>query len=646
MPPPPPYGPAPGGSDEYLTGLLVTGEEEPYPAAALMARHWQPVSDYLALFTHSDRATAMLTSAAFDRALEGLRGTGAVAALRPYLLATARQVAEEWASDPRVTALLDGPRPPRRPAENRLLVARAFQAMTGPAQVLLWHTEVEAEGISIPAALLATDPRRASGELAHARDIFRSGCASAHRELAPDQECRHFSRLLDISLRRGTDLIPDIERHLARCRYCRYAADQLRQTGGRLPLLLAEAVLGEGDARRYLDTRPGRNSARTRSGSADGRGAGRHTRTTARASGRRGVPRRIPLPAGLSLPGRPGARGRGTEAAGGGALLVGLGIVMTGVLVAAAVAGLRPSGHDTAGPAVSGDGAPSARPAPGSRPSASVVTPAGPTPGNPPPAATPPPTSAAHPSGGLLTRLRNEGTGLCLDVRDGRPALGAELTLANCSGSPTQQWTYAEDGLLRNAAAPDFCPGSQEPAGVVVLRSCAGRTAPAADSVRYDLTVQGQVIPRWNDALALAPATMEPATSVVVRVRDRSAAQRWLTDSPAAAPRPRRAAEEVGDAGPGAVEPPGRTAGRERPGARPSPAGPGTGENRPGVRRAGGTGPGPGPGGSDVLGAVAPPRGPARPDASVPPSGASAPRPVVPRAVPGEGEAGEKRHAP
>lgn len=44
-----------------------------------------------------------------------------------------------------------------------------------------------------------------------------------------------------------------------KCGYCRYAADQLDQSGGRLPVLLAEAVLGWG-ARPYLDSRPGRRA--------------------------------------------------------------------------------------------------------------------------------------------------------------------------------------------------------------------------------------------------------------------------------------------------------------------------------------------------------------------------------------------------
>jgi hypothetical protein len=53
--------------------------------------------------------------------------------------------------------------------------------------------------------------------------------------------------------------------------------------------------------------------------------------------------------------------------------------------------------------------------------------------------------------------------------------------------------------------------------------------------VRYDLTVQGELLPRWDEQLALAPTTEDPGADVVVKVRDRSDQQRWLTDAASSA---------------------------------------------------------------------------------------------------------------
>jgi hypothetical protein len=42
--------------------------------------------------------------------------------------------------------------------------------------------------------------------------------------------------------------------------------------------------------------------------------------------------------------------------------------------------------------------------------------------------------------------------------------------------------------------------------------------------------VQGELLPRWDEQLALASTTGDPGADVVVKVRDHSDQQRWLTD--------------------------------------------------------------------------------------------------------------------
>ncbi|MGW3625446.1 RICIN domain-containing protein [Streptomyces sp. NPDC000880] len=514
--PPPRTGLSSGDSDEGLAATLRAdgGKGEARAVAVLLARHWQPVFDYASICTPSARAASMLATAACHKVLENLRQARTTAALRPLLLVTARQIGKAWAADERITALpeLQNPDSGRTvPAdmftvpENRGLIARAFQAMPGPAQCLLWHVEVEGEGISVPAGLLAVDPRGAAAQLEQAREIVRAGCLRAHLELAPDRECRHYNRLLDVSLRRGGPLIPDIQAHLAKCQHCRYGAEQLNHADGRLALLLAEGVLGPA-AQPYLDSRPARARSRARAGAVRSavRSAGRHSRG--------GRPRSLPR---VTFQGRSlslSERGRG-------AVITGLGIVTGLLVVAAVVTELWPDDDSHAGPAVP-SGSVSAIPAPGSQlPSSPVPQPSQPS-----------TTSAALPTGGPLnTRLRNVDAALCLDIRDRRAQLGAEATMAPCSSSVTQQWAYENDGLLRSAAAPELCLNSHELDGVVVLGECVDPSAGNAADVRYDLTIRGDVIPRWNEGLAVVPTAAEAGATVVVKVRDGSEAQRWAT---------------------------------------------------------------------------------------------------------------------
>ncbi|GAB2850596.1 hypothetical protein GCM10027074_16470 [Streptomyces deserti] len=273
-PPRPPYPPRPGvvreESDPDLLARAGAPGEGPRALALLLGRHWRAAYEYAVICLASAGWSAgMAATAAFHRVLARPAG----GALRPQLLAAVRDTVREWAADDRVCAVLPELRKPvgarglraARPGtpERRLLAERAFLALPGASQCLLWHTEVEAEPISVPAALLGVDSRTASTALEQAREQFRAGCVRAHRELAPTKECRFYNRLLDVPMRRGGALLPDVQRHLMACRYCRQAAEQLGHFEGDLDVLLAETVLGWG-VRRYLDSRPGRGGAAER----------------------------------------------------------------------------------------------------------------------------------------------------------------------------------------------------------------------------------------------------------------------------------------------------------------------------------------------------------------------------------------------
>ncbi|MFI1356264.1 RICIN domain-containing protein [Streptomyces sp. NPDC020898] len=524
----PPYPGAPGESDESLAAQLrARPEGETGPTVALlMARHWQATHEYAVIcLATSDQAASMVTTAAFHQVLERVMRAESAVALRPRFLVAVRDTVKDWSADDRISDVLPDLRKPAggrgmRAAtsmtpENRKLAERSFQALPGLAQCLLWHTEVEAEPLNVPADLLGMDTNTASAALDQAREQFREGCVRAHRELAPSKECRFYNRLLDVPIRRGGALLPDVQEHLKECRYCRFAAEQLSHFEGGLGPLLAEAVLGWG-ARRYLDTRPGRGHQ----GGTRARGHARHAGGGGEDGGGRGIGLgRHRLLSRIPAQGRPGPGGTRNRRT----LFTSVGLASAVVLAVVLGSGLWPKDGSGADPAASSSATGGRVPGPDASPT-------------PPAVSSSPPATAGNPATAHQTRLRNITADLCLDIRGGKATAGAVTKLAPCSTAWTQMWVYEDDGLLRSVADPELCLDSHADAGVVILGRCAAASTERGDDVRYDLTVRGELLPRWEEGLAVAPASDEPDVDVVVKVRDGSAEQRWLTDTVTASP--------------------------------------------------------------------------------------------------------------
>ncbi|MEU5765611.1 RICIN domain-containing protein [Streptomyces asoensis] len=515
-PPYPPPGGGPGESDESLASGIRGGadSEVAQSTALLIARHWRPVHEYAVICLASSGSVAsMVTAAAFHQVLDRLKLGEPGTALRPRLLVTVRDTARLWSADEGLSGVLPVLRKPAgargmRAAksltpDNRVLAERSFQGLPPVARCVLWHVEVEAEDVTVAAGLLGMDTETVTSALEQARDKLREGVVRAHRELAPSKDCRFYNRLLDVPIRRGGDLLPDVRKHLDECRYCRAAAEQLGHFESGLGVLLAEAVLGWG-ARRYHDTRPGRARQQTvrLKGSARHRGKG----TRGRGGRGAGLLARIPSPR-RRASGEP----RSTRA-----LFTGVGLASAGLLTTLLAAGMW-SDDGGADPAASTSGS-----VPGIDSQAATASPTA-------------PGTAQLPTTPRRTSLRNAAADLCLDVR-GEVRAGAAVELAECSSDVTQQWTYDDDGQVRSAAQSGLCVDSHADAGVVILGDCADATDPRGDDVRYDLTVQGELLPRWDDALALTSAGQEPGADVVVKVRDHTTAQRWVTGTASATP--------------------------------------------------------------------------------------------------------------
>ncbi|MEV2251660.1 RICIN domain-containing protein [Streptomyces sp. NPDC050147] len=494
--------------------------ESDQPVALLLARHWQATYDYSAICLASSSSSAsMVATASFHQMLEQLAGAEPGGALRPYLLVTVRETVRGWTADERISALMPELRKPTggrgmRAAtsmtpEKRRLAAHSFWALPAVAQCLLWHTAVEAEHISIPIGMSGLSADLAADALTQAREQFRTGIVRGHRELAPTKECPLYNRILDVTMRRGGTLLSDVRHHLSECRHCRDVTEQLALVESDLGTLLAEAVLGWG-ARRYLQSRPGRGG-----GAKHGAGAPGQSGRRSGGGGRHRPASHAPLSGG------PFAQARAHPGAVRTGAALGSAALLATVLVITLSSGDGNSGGamPPTGMAGSHDAGPSA----GSR----TPSPGAPT-----------PTSARHPDGSDQGRLRNTAADLCLDIR-GKVKPAAETKLAKCSAAASQQWSYDKNGLLSSVTRPDLCLDSHRDDGVTVLGACVAPSAEHADEVRYDLTVLGELLPRWHERLAVAPAAARKGADVVVKVRDGSEEQRWMLDSSTTAPNSR-----------------------------------------------------------------------------------------------------------
>ncbi|MFE2580540.1 ricin-type beta-trefoil lectin domain protein [Streptomyces sp. NPDC059378] len=516
-----------GATDAQLSAELKqwTGASPAlHPVGELLDRHWEAAFAYARLCTDGPRAAGMLTTAAFTRLFgESMRHEGPTAAWRPRLLVTVRRIAAEWDTDERRdllhpalrSAAEDGDRAAARllPPANRRLLSSAFQRLPQAARCLLWHVEVEAEPLSVPAALIGLDEEGARAALRRGRDRIREECLQLHQELAPRQECRQYLRLLDVTYRRGgSDVDPDLRRHLDGCRHCRDTADQLAVFNTGFGLALAEGVLGWGAAD-YVASRltgPVEAAATAARERRPVPGAGAAGPGTATGVAGESFTSAEPEP-GEAVRSR-GARRSAQRARAArrrnlaAAVLTVSSLVVLPLVLWSALGSEHRAERTTGGSEATGTGTNS--------------------------------TATSHPSwvssgteqqGTLRGRLHNLASGLCVAV-SGKPVEGAEAVLATCSAAPGEQWTYETDGLLRSAAIRGLCLDSRLGYSVR-LEPCAAESEPGGRNVRYDFTLQGTLVPRSDQNLALSPAAADGSGALVLKNRTDTSVQRWVIDT-------------------------------------------------------------------------------------------------------------------
>jgi hypothetical protein len=526
--------------------------EAPYDGEELPARHGRSVLDYATLCAGSTPGAAERLA---EQAFWNTRADAAGADFpwRPRLLAAVLEAAREWRTDDRRAALHPSLREGGRPAASgagkggrpagagvaeagrptrsatdrgawtgdRRLLLRAFRNLPHRAQVLLWHTEVEAEDIETVASLLGAGPSLLNPE--RARTLLRDECVRAHLDLAPDERCRRLNRLIDVHARPGAgETVAEVLDHLDHCAHCAAAVDQLDHAEGRLPMLLAEAVLPF-RAADYLATRTARRATAPTRAPSEPTDTGLRDTEPSDTGPSDTEPSDTeptdtePRPAAAPDPAR---RRRHRWP-----LLAAMAVALCGLIAAAPMALSGTEQQRMTGASGPTPEAPTASPSVSPAPTAS-------------PSAAPAPVA----DDALVTRLRNARTGLCLDVAASAGMTGARAVTADCGGSTTQVWRLEEGGRLRSQAAPDLCLNA-EPQGTLALRPCATTAGgePSGDT-RYDLAADGLLTLVAEPGVALTPERRATGSVILLepvpedRIRR---SQRWRTDgTPTRAPSP------------------------------------------------------------------------------------------------------------
>jgi len=251
-------------SDAELITAARAGDQRAY--AELYRRHAAAALRFARSLTGHSADADDLVAEAFTRVLAALRsGNGPAEAFRPYLLSAVRnafydnarrglreQPVDEVAPDAPWVPFVD----PAAAADERRLIATAFQELPERWQVVLWHTEVEGEQPADIAPLLGISPNAVAALAYRAREGLRERYLRAHIGTAVDDACRPtVSRLPAYTRNRLSRTEADrVRRHLDDCRRCQVLFRELADVNSRLGALLGPAILG-GVATAYLAAR-------------------------------------------------------------------------------------------------------------------------------------------------------------------------------------------------------------------------------------------------------------------------------------------------------------------------------------------------------------------------------------------------------
>lgn len=250
-----------------------TGAEDPRvrrkrireAAAELRRRHFSALLDYARLCA-ADKSAPALALESFHRAVRDIRTAPDTAQPPPHhLFLLVQQTAELWAGTvrrgevaadflewlDRKTHTVPAHPTVAQPTVNTSSTTWdispttwAFHQLPERTQAILWHTVVQQRAPAETGRTLGIAPESLPDLRQRALEQLRHVCLRVHAELSGNEQCRHFSSLLDVSTRSAGACPGDgLEQHLATCPVCSQARSQLAGLHEQPDATLAEALL-------------------------------------------------------------------------------------------------------------------------------------------------------------------------------------------------------------------------------------------------------------------------------------------------------------------------------------------------------------------------------------------------------------------
>ncbi|MEU5540417.1 RICIN domain-containing protein [Streptomyces sp. NPDC020362] len=495
--------------DARLTDLLRASTPTAFPALQELRRRHQPaVLAYARLCATSESAARRLAAETITTAArETARGREPSVPLRHQLLLLTVRLAADWATgersagvDPALLLVLnssglpDGPTPPLLPA---------FQSLPSRTQGLIWYGVLEEEPVERIAAFLGLSRADVAHGISPALKALAQACLRHRLAASDDPRCADFRRLIEEAVRQDSPRhSADLDAHMAHCRHCTAAVEDLTALRDTPRQTLAEGLLPWSGTSYTCPEEPAAPAPKP------------------------------PVDQGGWPPRRPYLLA-----------VAALGVALTPLLVfllspadgsdREPVAATPPPPPVTVTATVSVSPSPSPSPTPSrtSKSPSPTRTSHRPTPTPTPtpsarPSRTPSPSPAFTPPGTAYAEVVNLATGRCLDIRDGDLSQGNDVVTAPCDSSPSQRWrvdTYL--GVLRSAADSDFCLDSRGATDRGVgIWTCDSVYGSNGQNLRFTIDPDGTIRP----AIAIETAvTPEGWYGVALEPLDGGPEQRW-----------------------------------------------------------------------------------------------------------------------
>jgi hypothetical protein len=243
-----------GEAATEATLITRVGLGEPHAFDVLVARHHGAVARLAREIAPGERRRALVQET-FDVAHTTLRrAVGLTESLRPFLLMTACRLRGSRLDDPVGAQPFASEVPFRVPRGDEMhpRVSIEFSYLPEAWQLLLWHLEVEGDGVEYAAALIGVSPSVVPALVEGARATLRRALLMGHRTRELPAQC--LGHTLRLERTAGIHPPRSVLRHTAECDRCAVLLGDLDAVERDLGEVVARHLLGWA-AEGYLATR-------------------------------------------------------------------------------------------------------------------------------------------------------------------------------------------------------------------------------------------------------------------------------------------------------------------------------------------------------------------------------------------------------